>query len=91
MADDILREEARITSKGQITLPKDVRQALGVGTGDEVEFIIYENGPVLVHGKKEDILRSAFGAWRHFIKGSSVKWIRELRKDSEKRLKRLGI
>ena len=30
---------ATLTSKGQITIPKDVREGLGVGTGDRVEFI----------------------------------------------------
>jgi antitoxin PrlF len=30
---------ATLTSKGQITIPKDVREGLGVGTGDRVEFV----------------------------------------------------
>lgn len=30
--------EAKITSKGQITLPKQVRQQLGVSSGDRVRF-----------------------------------------------------
>jgi antitoxin PrlF len=30
---------AVITSKGQITIPKEVREALGVDTGDRVEFV----------------------------------------------------
>jgi AbrB family looped-hinge helix DNA binding protein len=30
---------ATLTSKGQITVPATVRQALGVGTGDRVEFV----------------------------------------------------
>ena len=30
---------ATLTSKGQITLPVDVRRALGVDTGDRVEFV----------------------------------------------------
>lgn len=30
---------AKLTSKGQITLPKSVRDKLGVGSGDRVEFI----------------------------------------------------
>lgn len=30
---------ATLTSKGQITVPAAVRSALGVGTGDRVEFV----------------------------------------------------
>lgn len=30
---------ATLTSKGQITVPAAVREALGVGTGDRVEFV----------------------------------------------------
>ncbi|MGH8541420.1 MAG: AbrB/MazE/SpoVT family DNA-binding domain-containing protein [Stenotrophobium sp.] len=33
-----------ITSKGQITIPVAVREALHVGTGDRVEFIEIESG-----------------------------------------------
>ena len=33
---------ATITSKGQVTIPVDVRKALGVGTGDRIEFIMNE-------------------------------------------------
>ena len=33
-----IREVATITSKGQITLPKTIRQALAVGYGDKVAF-----------------------------------------------------
>ena len=33
---------ARVTSKGQITVPKEIREKLGVEPGDMVEFI--ENG-----------------------------------------------
>jgi antitoxin PrlF len=29
----------RITEKGQVTIPKQVRDALGLRTGDEVEFV----------------------------------------------------
>lgn len=30
---------ARITSKGQITIPKEIRDRLGVETGDMLEFL----------------------------------------------------
>lgn len=32
-------EEATLTSKSQITLPKAVREALGVGPGDKIQFV----------------------------------------------------
>ena len=32
-----------ITSKGQTTLPKPVREALGVGAGDRVRYVILGN------------------------------------------------
>ena len=35
---------ATLTSKGQITVPKEVRDALGVGPGDRVDFVRMEDG-----------------------------------------------
>lgn len=35
---------ATISSKGQITIPADVRQAMQVATGDRVEFVEIEAG-----------------------------------------------
>ncbi len=39
--------DARVMSKGQVTIPKKVRAALGIDTGDRVTFIV-ENGTVQV-------------------------------------------
>jgi len=33
------RQRARLTSQGQITVPKAVREALGAQPGDEIEFV----------------------------------------------------
>ncbi len=38
---------ARITSKGQVTVPKAVRDALGIAEGDEVVFRVEGNRAVL--------------------------------------------
>ena len=35
-----------VTSKGQITLPKEVRNHLGLSEGDRVDFVISEDGSV---------------------------------------------
>jgi AbrB family looped-hinge helix DNA binding protein len=38
--------EATVTSKGQITLPKDLREQLNLATGDRVIFLMEEDGSV---------------------------------------------
>jgi antitoxin PrlF len=38
---------ATITTKGQVTIPKSVREALDLHSGDEVVFRIYEGRAVL--------------------------------------------
>jgi len=44
----VVEEIRTITAKGQTTIPKTVRQALGVGYGARIAFRI-ENGTVTVH------------------------------------------
>ena len=36
-------DTAKVMAKGQITIPKDVRKALGVESGDRVSFIVEGN------------------------------------------------
>ena len=44
---------ATLTSKGQITLPKSVRERLGVETGDRLEFIESEQGFLVVAATRD--------------------------------------
>jgi antitoxin PrlF len=39
-----MQKRARITSKGQVTVPRDIRRALGVGAGDSLLFESDDNG-----------------------------------------------
>ncbi len=36
-------DNAKVMAKGQITIPKDVREVLGVASGDRVSFIVEGN------------------------------------------------
>jgi antitoxin PrlF len=40
--------EARVTSKGQVTLPRELRKRLGLGKGSRIRFSIPASGPVQV-------------------------------------------
>lgn len=37
-------DDATLTSKSQLTLPKSVREALGVDSGDRIRFVPSRNG-----------------------------------------------
>lgn len=37
---DVFMDNAKVMAKGQITIPKDVRDVLGVSSGDRVTFIV---------------------------------------------------
>ena len=39
---------ATLTTKGQVTIPKEVRDHLGVETGDRLSFVVQEDGTVIV-------------------------------------------
>ncbi len=41
---------AMLRSKGQLTLPSEIRAALHVGEGDEIEFTVTDAGEVLLRG-----------------------------------------
>ena len=46
---------ATITSKGQITIPKEVRDAMGVEAGDRVEFVAQSSGVYTVVAATRDV------------------------------------
>lgn len=57
---------ATLTSKGQITIPAEVRQALQVDTGDRVEFVEVEPGRFEIVAATRPIteLKGLFGRHR---------------------------
>jgi len=45
-----VRARARLRPKSQLTLPEEIKRALRVNEGDEVEFSTEENGTITVRG-----------------------------------------
>ena len=60
-----------ITSKGQITVPKAIRDALGVRAGDKVTFRVEPDGTVRVEAQTVD-LRALRGMVRTDVRGVTL-------------------
>jgi AbrB family looped-hinge helix DNA binding protein len=58
----------RVTEKGQVTIPKEIRQHLGIEPGSEVEFIASENGALLV--KSDAGQRPSVAEWAKRVQGT---------------------
>lgn len=41
-------EQAKVTSKGQITIPKKIREKLGLKPGDKVNFVVDSDGNIKI-------------------------------------------
>jgi antitoxin PrlF len=54
----------RMTSKGQVTIPKRFRDRLGLRPGSEVEFEEASDGDVRIKNLKPDSRKSRFAALR---------------------------
>ena len=61
----------RVTEKGQVTIPKDIRDRLGIVPGSEVEFIASDDGVrlIMAGGSAADRVRR-FEEWARKIEGT---------------------
>jgi AbrB family looped-hinge helix DNA binding protein len=46
---------ATVTSKGQTTIPKSVREAAGLKAGDRIHFAVLADGTIIVRVKNRSI------------------------------------
>ena len=66
-----MEQKAKITSKGQVTIPKAVRDALGLKEGDSLLFEV-EGDEVRVHVARSPVSFADYaGAWRE---GDGMSW-----------------
>lgn len=76
-----MNHSAKITSKGQITIPADVRRNLGLGAGDRVDFVQNALGNYELRARK-GTLADLYGIVKLKEPVSSAKidqWIQEAR------------
>ena len=78
-----MEKKARVTSKGQVTIPAEIRRALRVGKGDMLVFEADSEGVRLRPVREEaDVFAEYEGAWREG-EGETIEeinaWLRELR------------
>lgn len=76
---------AKVTSKGQVTLPKSVRDALDLHEGDEVLFRVEQSRAVI--GKTPDLLGLA-GSVRVPAAKCSTPWDEIVRRTRRERAER---
>ena len=62
---------ATLTSKGQVTIPMEVRQRMGLDTGDRIEFVLLEGGEYAIRPAIDDV-RSLKGLLRKPPKPVSI-------------------
>ena len=62
---------ATVTSKGQITVPKDIRERLGLRAGDRIAFREREDGSIVVEPETVSLMTLA-GSVRSTVTGVTV-------------------
>ena len=60
--------ESTITSKGQVTIPADIRKALGLSTGERVVFTQLDDCTTVMRVKRRSI-----GELKGLLKGAKAK------------------
>ena len=67
---------ATLTSKGQVTIPKEIREALGLEAGHRIAFQLREDGKVEISAENLDIM-SLCGAFKPSKRGVTLKDMEE--------------
>ena len=63
----VLEERSKITDKNQTTVPKRVRERLGIGPGDEIVYRVSDDGTILVESAERADDEAAVDAFLKFL------------------------
>ena len=76
-----------VTRHSQVTIPKEIREAVGIAEGDRVHMKVVEGNKIIIEKANKE-------AWKDctdFLPEDFEKILKTLRTDSTKRFKRLGL
>lgn len=81
-----MKNSSTISSKGQITVPQQIRERLGLSAGDRVEFVIEGERtmirPARAGDNRFEKYRGALGKFPGGVKGINA-WIEDLRDNED--------
>ena len=76
-----------LTSKGQVTIPKEIREILGVKEGDRLVFRLDERGKVVLQPEETGPLGRLPGLLHH-LAGSRPASIEEMKEAVQRRMRK---
>ncbi len=90
MDANVFVDNAKVMAKGQVTIPKDVREVLGVTSGDRISFIVEKNTVRIVNSAvyamqvlQQEMEKDAEQAGLH-SEDEVMALVKELRDEDEK-------
>ena len=81
LGDAVMTLSSSVSSKGQVTIPQEVRVRLGLKEGDRVEFVV-EGGQTILRPARfhSNPFEEYFGAFPYFKSVDEINaWIRDMR------------
>jgi antitoxin PrlF len=81
-----MKNSSTISSKGQVTVPQEIRNRLGLATGDRVEFVVEGDRTVIRPARSEiNLFEKYIGILGPFPGGEEgIKaWIDDMRSDKD--------
>jgi AbrB family looped-hinge helix DNA binding protein len=76
-----------VTRHSQVTIPKKIREAVGITEGDKVKMKIVEGDKIIIEKANQDVWRDC----TDFLPDDFEKVLASIRSDSTKRFQRLGL
>ena len=76
-----------VTRHSQVTIPKEIRKAVGIVVGDRVKMKVVEGDKIVIEKADKEVWRDC----TDFLPEDFEKVVAMLRSDSTSRFKRLGL